>query len=99
MTEVCSPTVRACGATFRPKPKPHDWPDCATLTDSRRSKCVSARLRATTAMPRRGRTEKLIPAVRRAAGAEVRLLADGNSCYTPPTAIEAGRRMEDQDYF
>ncbi len=46
-----------------------------------------------------GRTEKLIPAVRKAVGAEVRLLADGNSCYTPPKAIEVGRRMEDQDYF
>jgi L-alanine-DL-glutamate epimerase-like enolase superfamily enzyme len=46
-----------------------------------------------------GRTEKLIPTVRKALGDGVRLLADGNSCYTPPKAIEVGRRMEDNRYF
>lgn len=46
-----------------------------------------------------GRTEQLIPAVRNAVGAEVALLADGNSCYTPPRAIEVGRLMEDNGYF
>jgi L-alanine-DL-glutamate epimerase-like enolase superfamily enzyme len=46
-----------------------------------------------------GRTEKLLPAVRQAVGDGVRLLADGNSCYTPPKAIEVGRRMEDNRYF
>ncbi len=46
-----------------------------------------------------GRTEKLIPAVRKAVGDGVRLLADGNSCYTPPKALEVGRRMEDNRYF
>ena len=46
-----------------------------------------------------GRTEKLIPTVRRAVGDDIKLLADGNSCYTPPRAIEVGRRMEDHRYF
>lgn len=46
-----------------------------------------------------GRTEQLIPAVRKAVGDEVRLLADGNSCYTPPKAIEVGRRLQDHRYF
>ncbi len=46
-----------------------------------------------------GRTEKLIPAIRRALGDDVRLMADGNSCYTPPKAVEVGRRLEDQRYF
>ena len=46
-----------------------------------------------------GRTEKLIPAIRKAVGDDIRLLADGNSCYTPPKAIEVGRRMEDNRYF
>jgi L-alanine-DL-glutamate epimerase-like enolase superfamily enzyme len=46
-----------------------------------------------------GRTEKLIPAIRKAVGDDIRLLADGNSCYTPPKAIEVGRRMEDSRYF
>jgi L-alanine-DL-glutamate epimerase-like enolase superfamily enzyme len=46
-----------------------------------------------------GRTEKLIPEVRRAVGDSVRLMADGNSCYTPPRAIEIGKRMQGQDYY
>jgi L-alanine-DL-glutamate epimerase-like enolase superfamily enzyme len=46
-----------------------------------------------------GRSETLIPTVRRALGDDVELLADGNSCYTPPRAIQLGRRMEDHRYF
>lgn len=46
-----------------------------------------------------GRTEKLIPAVRQAVGDSVQLLADGNSCFTPPQAIAVGRRMEANRYF
>lgn len=46
-----------------------------------------------------GRTEALIPAVRKAVGNNVKLMADGNSCYTPPRAIEVGRRMDDNGYF
>ena len=46
-----------------------------------------------------GRTEQLIPEVRRALGGDIRLLADGNSCYTPPKAIEVGRRMQENGYF
>lgn len=46
-----------------------------------------------------GRTERLIPAVRKAVGDGTRLLADGNSCYTPPKAIDVGRRMEENDYY
>lgn len=46
-----------------------------------------------------GRTEALIPAVRKAVGEGVVLLADANSCYTPPKAIEVGRRMQDYGYF
>lgn len=45
------------------------------------------------------RTARLIPAVRRALGDEIQLLADGNSCYTPPKAIEVGRRMQDNGYY
>lgn len=46
-----------------------------------------------------GRTERLIPTVRKAVGDEVQLLADGNSCYTPPRAIEVGRLMEANRYY
>jgi L-alanine-DL-glutamate epimerase-like enolase superfamily enzyme len=42
-----------------------------------------------------GRTEALIPAVRKAIGEDVALLADGNSCYTPKRAIEVGRLLEE----
>ena len=47
---------------------------------------------------RPGRTEALIPAVRKAVGDGVALLADANSCYTPGRAIEVGRLMEAHGY-
>ena len=43
-----------------------------------------------------GRTEALVPAVRRAIGAETALLVDGNSCYTPAKAIEVGQMLQEQ---
>ncbi len=46
-----------------------------------------------------GRSGLLIPTVRKAVGEEVELLADGNSCYTPPKAISIGRLMEENRYF
>lgn len=45
-----------------------------------------------------GRTEELIPTVRRTVGPGVVLLADANSCYTPRRAIEVGRLMEEHRY-
>src|SRR4029077_20756379 len=42
-----------------------------------------------------GRTEELVPAVRRAIGDEATLLADGNSGFTTRRAIEGGRPLED----
>jgi L-alanine-DL-glutamate epimerase-like enolase superfamily enzyme len=45
-----------------------------------------------------GRTEELVPTVRKAIGDDIALLADGNSCYTPPRAIAVGRLMQDQGY-
>ncbi len=44
----------------------------------------------------RGRTEELVPTVRKAIGDDCRLLVDANSCYTPAKAIEVGRMLEDQ---
>ena len=41
-----------------------------------------------------GRTEAIIPAIRAALGDDVALLADANSCFSPPRAIEVGRLME-----
>jgi L-alanine-DL-glutamate epimerase-like enolase superfamily enzyme len=42
-----------------------------------------------------GRTEAVVPVVRKALGDDVRLLVDGNSCYSPKKAIEVGRMLED----
>ncbi len=44
-----------------------------------------------------GRTEALIPAMRRALP-EADLLIDANSCYSPPRAIEVGRLLEAEGY-
>jgi L-alanine-DL-glutamate epimerase-like enolase superfamily enzyme len=42
-----------------------------------------------------GRTEAIVPAVRKALGRDVALLVDANSCYTPAKAIEVGRMLQD----
>jgi L-alanine-DL-glutamate epimerase-like enolase superfamily enzyme len=44
-----------------------------------------------------GRTEALIPAVRKALGAGVTILANGNSCFTPPKAIKVDRLLEEHN--
>jgi L-alanine-DL-glutamate epimerase-like enolase superfamily enzyme len=42
-----------------------------------------------------GRTEEIIALMRRELGPDVALLADANSCYSVPRAIEVGRLMQD----
>lgn len=42
-----------------------------------------------------GRTEEIIPTIRKALGDDVDLLVDGNSCYTPQSAIRVGRLLQD----
>jgi L-alanine-DL-glutamate epimerase-like enolase superfamily enzyme len=72
------------------------------LRDERGFKAFKVRLGTPTGHDRDaspGRTDKLIPTVRKAVGDRVQLLADGNSCFTPLKAIEVGRRMEDNHYF
>jgi L-alanine-DL-glutamate epimerase-like enolase superfamily enzyme len=44
-----------------------------------------------------GRTEALIPMMRKVLGANVTLMADANGSYDPPKAIEVGRMLEDID--
>jgi L-alanine-DL-glutamate epimerase-like enolase superfamily enzyme len=41
-----------------------------------------------------GRTETIVPLMRKALGDDAILLVDGNSCYTPKKAIEVGRMLE-----
>ncbi|MEX2628727.1 MAG: mandelate racemase/muconate lactonizing enzyme family protein [Tistlia sp.] len=43
-----------------------------------------------------GRTEAIVPALRKALGPEATLLADANSGFSPKRAIEVGRLLEDQ---
>jgi L-alanine-DL-glutamate epimerase-like enolase superfamily enzyme len=45
-----------------------------------------------------GRSEKIIPTVRKALGAAVALKADANSGFTPPRAIAIGRILEDHGF-
>jgi L-alanine-DL-glutamate epimerase-like enolase superfamily enzyme len=45
-----------------------------------------------------GRSEALVPAIRRALGPDATIHADGNSCYTPARAIEVGRLLQDHGY-
>ena len=42
-----------------------------------------------------GRTEALIPSMRKVLGAKMALMADANGSYDPPKAIEVGRMLED----
>jgi L-alanine-DL-glutamate epimerase-like enolase superfamily enzyme len=42
-----------------------------------------------------GRTEAVVPVMRKALGPDVALLVDGNSCYSPERAIEVGRMLEE----
>jgi L-alanine-DL-glutamate epimerase-like enolase superfamily enzyme len=42
-----------------------------------------------------GRTEEIIPTMRKAMGDDVALLVDANSCYSPARAVEVGRILQD----
>lgn len=42
-----------------------------------------------------GRTEEIVPTIRKALGDDVALLVDANSCYSPPRAIEVGHMLQD----
>jgi L-alanine-DL-glutamate epimerase-like enolase superfamily enzyme len=45
-----------------------------------------------------GRTEEIIPHIRHALGADVALLVDGNSGFSPKRAIEVGHMLQDSGY-
>jgi L-alanine-DL-glutamate epimerase-like enolase superfamily enzyme len=42
-----------------------------------------------------GRSEEIVPTMRKAMGDDIALLVDANSCYSPKKAIELGRILED----
>lgn len=45
-----------------------------------------------------GRTEEIIPTIRKELGTDVDLLIDANSCYSPKRAIEIGHILEDYNF-
>jgi L-alanine-DL-glutamate epimerase-like enolase superfamily enzyme len=45
-----------------------------------------------------GRTEEIIPTMRRELGDDAALLIDANSCYSPDRAIEVGHMLEDNGF-
>ncbi len=45
-----------------------------------------------------GRTEEIIPTMRRALGPDVDLLIDANSCYAPARAIEIGHLLQESGF-
>ena len=45
-----------------------------------------------------GRTDEIIPTMRRALGDDVDLLIDANSCYSPDRAIEVGHMLQDNGF-
>ena len=45
-----------------------------------------------------GRTEEIIPTMRRELGDDAALLIDANSCYTPERAIEVGHMLQDHGF-
>ncbi len=44
-----------------------------------------------------GRTEEIVPTVRRTLGSDVQLLVDANSCYSPDKAIHVGQLLQSED--
>jgi len=46
-----------------------------------------------------GRSVAVVREVRQRLGADVEIMVDGNSCFTPPRAIQLGRRLEEYGIF
>ncbi len=105
VAELLGGTVRplvAYGSSMRRDISPADEADrLARLKDEMGYRAFKIRLGTPTGHNRDaapGRSEAIIPAVRKAVGDDVALFADANSCYTPDVAIEFGRRLEDANY-
>ena len=93
--------IRAYGSSMRRDIKPTDEANrLVRLRDTKGFRAFKVRIGKRTGHDQDqwpGRTEALVPAVRKAIGDDVSLLVDANSCYTPPRAIEVGRMLEDND--
>jgi L-alanine-DL-glutamate epimerase-like enolase superfamily enzyme len=90
--------VRAYASSMKRDITPHDEAQrLARLRQDRGFDAFKFRIGAEVGRDRDewpGRTEEIVPAVRRAMGDDVSLLVDANSCYSPARAIEVGRMLE-----
>jgi L-alanine-DL-glutamate epimerase-like enolase superfamily enzyme len=93
------PAIPAYGSSMRRDIKPADEATrLAALRDSKGFGAFKIRIGSVCGHDEDqwpGRTEALVPAVRKAIGDKVSLLVDGNSCYTPSGAIKVGSLLED----
>jgi L-alanine-DL-glutamate epimerase-like enolase superfamily enzyme len=91
--------IRAYGSSMRRDIKPADEAErLARLRDTKGFHAFKVRIGKVCGHDQDewpGRTNELIPTVRKAIGDDVALLVDANSCYTPRKAIEVGKLLED----
>jgi L-alanine-DL-glutamate epimerase-like enolase superfamily enzyme len=96
----CRPIV-AYGSSMRRDIKPADEAErLVRLRDTKGYRAFKIRIGSVCGHDKDqwpGRTEALVPAVRKAIGDDVSLLVDANSCYTPPKALEVGKMLEDNN--
>ena len=96
----CQPIV-AYGSSMRRDIKPADEAErLVRLRDTQGYRAFKIRIGSVCGHDKDqwpGRTEALVPAVRKAIGDDVSLLVDANSCYTPVKAIEVGKILEDNN--
>lgn len=91
--------VRAYGSSMKRDITPKDEADrCVRLRDRDGFDAFKFRIGAEVGHDRDewpGRTEEIVPTMRTALGAEVALLVDANSCYSPSRAIAVGHMLQD----
>ena len=94
--------VRAYASSMRRDISPEDEADrMQRLRDQHGFDAFKVRVGAECGQDRdewEGRTEAIIPALRKAMGPDTALLVDGNSGFSPSRAIEVGRMLEASGY-
>jgi L-alanine-DL-glutamate epimerase-like enolase superfamily enzyme len=95
--------IPAYGSSMRRDIKPADEAArLVRLRDEQGYRAFKIRIGSVTGRDRDqwpGRTEEIVPTVRKAIGDDVRLLVDANSCYTPARAIEVARMLRDNNVY
>ena len=95
-------SIRAYGSSMRRDITPYDEAiRLKTLRDSQGFDAFKVRAGAEVGRNQDewpGRTEEIIPTMRKELGSDVDLLIDANSCYSPKRAIEIGHILEDNNF-